>query len=123
LHDIGNVHGKATLVWSVGVDHTLEINFFYDLSQEMALAARPTTASVALLGKDWDYDMASGASVPRQWDDSFEKQFLKPGVNDKAPGDETAEPLDWFLSWVNWIQKILDVASDNGDKTAGEEGA
>jgi hypothetical protein len=119
-YDIKNVHGKATLQYSLGMKYSLEINFFYDLGKKKTLAVRPTTASVVLLSPDWDDEMISGVSVPRSWDDSFEQYFLKPHGNDKAPGDETAEPLDYFLSWVAWIQKALDGASHNGHKIAGQ---
>jgi hypothetical protein len=118
-HDIRNVHGKTTLQYELGLKYTLEINFFYDLGKKKSLAVRPTTASVVLLSPEWDDEMLSGMSVPRPWGDSFEQHFLKPYPNDRTPGDKPAEPLDYFLSWVAWIQKALDGASHNPDKAAG----
>jgi hypothetical protein len=54
--------------------------------------------------------MRGGVSLPRDWDDSFAKQFLEHDPDDEAPGGTTTEHVDHLLAWVKWIREALDSA-------------
>ncbi|KAK4103134.1 hypothetical protein N658DRAFT_422271 [Parathielavia hyrcaniae] len=120
LYDIGNVHGKVMLQYSLGLKYTLEIALVYDLGNQKKVPEHATTATVVLHSPDWDYEMFSDASVPRPWNDSFDEHFFKPFDHDRGPGGQAADPLDHFLLWIDWIQKGLDSASQESDETAGQ---
>ncbi|KAK4152256.1 hypothetical protein C8A00DRAFT_44652 [Chaetomidium leptoderma] len=111
-NDIETVLGKATLKYELGeyMQYTLEISLFHKLEQETSETPEPT-ASVVLRCDDWDYDMLSVDFAPREWDNSFSKQFLPRnghGPREQEQSDKTEEPMDQFLSWIEWIQKGLD---------------
>ncbi|KAK3903672.1 hypothetical protein C8A05DRAFT_14377 [Staphylotrichum tortipilum] len=125
---VRRIHGKVSLRYTLGMNYTLEINFYHEWQRnspaQQASAPPSTTASVMLYGDDWDNDMRSGVSTPRQWDNSFAKQFLRQSEDDEVPGDQPgklADQLDHLLAWVEWIQKGLDgVDSKEKSKVMGK---
>ncbi|KAL2019461.1 hypothetical protein VTK56DRAFT_9577 [Thermocarpiscus australiensis] len=110
-HDIQKVHGKATWTYMLTLRYNLEISLFHMWEQNTSVPPA-TVAGLALYSSDWDDDMDAGNSQPRQWDSSFSEQFLRPYPGDEAPGEQLGQrgPLDHFLSWVHWIQGVLDDA-------------
>lgn len=111
-HEIQKVYGKETWTYMLSMRYNLEITLYHAWNKNGS--APVVTASVALYSSEWDDDMLSGASVPRQWDASFSKQFLQPYESDEAPGNNnTGDGLDHFLSWVHWIQKALGKSSEH----------
>ncbi len=122
-----NIYGKECLRYTLGMHYTLEINFYHEWQRnkptQEPLAAPSTTASVMIYGDDWDNDMRSDVSTPREWDEAFAKQFLQQSDDDEVPGEtpgRLADQLGHFLAWVEWIQKGLDGAdSEKKSKMAG----
>lgn len=114
-HQISKVYGKATWSYTLSLRYSLEISVFHEWDGNTQVP--PTSvARVTLYSYDWDDDMA--VAQPRGWDESFATQFLKPYAGDeKGPAEPgwTGDSLDHFLSWIHWIQKIL----DDGVKAAG----
>jgi len=122
-HNIQKAHGKATLKYTLGMTYTLEINVVHELRQSRLGAkssgAPPSMVNVVLYNEDWHHEMLSGVSIPRNWDSSFSKQFLQQDSNDEVPGatpGKMEDPLDHFLTWVDWIQKALDAPSKKSGK-------
>ncbi|KAH6854561.1 hypothetical protein B0I37DRAFT_336555 [Chaetomium sp. MPI-CAGE-AT-0009] len=110
---INHVHGKTTLRYTLGWKYTLDINLFHAWQSKKSgqnEGAMVTTASVALFSDIWDDDMRAGVPTPREWEDTFAKQFLKNEPEDQAPGGTVTESMDHLLGWVNWIRKTLDSA-------------
>lgn len=115
-HGIKNYHGKATWTYTLSLRYSLEISLFHKWSDNTA-GPPVTVAGLTLYSNDWDDDMAPRSSQPREWDESFATQFLKPYEGDEAGPEElgqTNDPLDHFLSWIHWIQEILDDGSKSG---------
>ncbi|GAB1311360.1 hypothetical protein MFIFM68171_01570 [Madurella fahalii] len=109
-HGIKTIHGKATWTYALSLRYNLEITLFHKWGDSTG-SPPVTVAGLTLYSKDWDDDMASGSSQPREWDENFATQFLKPyGGDEEGPGrrSEANDPLDHFLSWIHWIQMMLD---------------
>jgi hypothetical protein len=119
-HEIKEIYGKRTWLYTLSGKYLLEINLFHEFGQKTpnqgdTVSTTATNGSVTLYSEDWDDDMRAGAAVPRQWDRCFAKQFFKPYEGDKAPGEDqnqTTQPLNHFLLWINWIRTVLNNASD-----------
>ncbi|KAK3298919.1 uncharacterized protein B0H64DRAFT_430024 [Chaetomium fimeti] len=110
---INHVHGKTTLRYTLGWKYTLDINLFHAWQSKKPgqnAGTMVTTASVALFSDIWDDDMRANVRTPREWENTFAKQFLKHEQEDQAPGDTAAESMDHLLAWVDWIRKALDSA-------------
>jgi len=117
---ISEIYGRATWTYQLSIKYALEISIFHiwgaDTSED------PTTlATISLYSKDWDDDMAVPRELPRSWDTSFAAQFLKPYYEEEAPEPLSGEEheLNNFLSWVHWIQKMLDAL--NPEEAPSEE--
>jgi hypothetical protein len=113
--------GKTSLEYMLGGRFTLVVDLFKELGRRDGSVSQNITATVTLQSDDWKEDMRSGASVPREWHTSFAEQFLKPSPDDEAPGAAPGktEAMGHFLSWVDWIQKALDMGSENGGTMPG----
>ncbi|KAK3311196.1 uncharacterized protein B0T15DRAFT_66315 [Chaetomium strumarium] len=119
-HEIEDIYGKRTWLYTLSTKYLLEISLIHEFGQKApnqadTISTTATTGSVTLYSEDWDDDMRAGAGVPRQWDASFAEQFFMPYDGDIAPGEDhnqTTQPLDHFLLWVKWIRTVLDDASD-----------
>lgn len=124
-YDIQKIHGKETWRYMVSMKYMVEINLFHELGQNKAgkgdAKTSATTGTVALYSEDWDEDMRSGVTPPREWDDSFAQQFLQQAAGETAPGerpDEKAPPLEHLLYWVKWIQTALDEMSVESNESS-----
>jgi hypothetical protein len=115
-NNIERFAGKTSLEYMLDGRFTLVVDLFQELDRRNGLVGRNTTATVTLQSDDWKDDMRPGAAVPREWHTSFAEQFLKQSPGDEAPGaaHDKTEAMGHFLSWVDWIQKALDMGSENG---------
>lgn len=110
---IDHVYGKTTMQYILGWKYMLEISLFHAWQSKKPgqdAGAMVTTASVSIFRDDWSHDMRAGVSLPRDWDDSFVKQFLEHELADEGPDGTTTEHMDHLLAWVNWIREALDSA-------------
>jgi hypothetical protein len=119
-YNIERFCGKTSLEYMLGGRFTLVIDLFKELGRRDGLVSQDITATVTLWSDDWKDDMGPGA-VPREWHASFAEQFLKQSPDDEAPGaaPDKTEAMGHFLSWVDWIQKALDMGSENGGTMPG----
>ncbi|KAK4230711.1 hypothetical protein QBC38DRAFT_452042 [Podospora fimiseda] len=108
-HDISNIYGKSTWTYQLSMQYTLEISIFHVWGNNTS-APPETTATVSLFSGDWEDQMAVPRRLPREWENSFAHQFTKPWDEDEIPEPSSCKghPLSHFISWVHWVQKILD---------------
>ncbi|KAK3986924.1 hypothetical protein QBC44DRAFT_296210 [Cladorrhinum sp. PSN332] len=108
-HEISNIYGKATWTYQLSMQYMLEISIFHVWGKNTS-APPETTATISLFSGDWEDSMTVPRRLPRDWDSSFAGQFAKAYDEDEIPEPSSCgdHPLSHFISWVQWVQKILE---------------
>ncbi|KAK4197830.1 hypothetical protein QBC40DRAFT_100368 [Triangularia verruculosa] len=112
---VSNIVGKVTWIFELSIKYNLEITMYYSFGTDTTKAPT-TTAIVSLFSLDWDDELGLPMTLPREWNESFATQLLTSRRKTEVPypekQDHTKEhPLDQFLSWVSWVQEMLETLS------------
>ncbi|CAP67979.1 uncharacterized protein PODANS_1_18485 [Podospora anserina S mat+] len=109
---VSNIVGKVIWTLELSFKYSLEITVYHSFGTN---TTKPpiTTTLLSVFSPDWDDHLGLPVTIPREWDKSFATQLLTSRDKTQVPypltqdgGDE--HPLDEFLSWVSWVQEMLD---------------
>ncbi|KAK4178597.1 hypothetical protein QBC36DRAFT_299185 [Triangularia setosa] len=119
---VSNIVGKVNWLVMLSFKYNLEITMYHTFGTDTSKAPT-TTAVVSMYSPDWDDDLGLPMTLPREWDEGFATQLLTSKDKTEVPYPEEHDggeehPLDQFLSWVWWVQEMLDRLSKSGAKAS-----
>ncbi|KAK0671162.1 hypothetical protein QBC41DRAFT_316038 [Cercophora samala] len=115
---VSNIVGKVNWIFELSFKYSLEITMYHEFGGD---TSKPpvTTTVLSLYSPDWDDDLGLPLTLPRKWNESFASQLLTSSDKTQVPYPEKQDgceghPLDELLSWISWVQEMLDNLSKSG---------